>query len=201
MIVSRRALLARSLRAILGGGATGVLLQRFTRFTWESPTHSRLPFNADRTTGRRPGGEEIVFAFVGTPKCSASRNPALAPMMREALNCLRVRHTPEDVPVIAVGISPIWETSEGSRFLLDILEFDEISVGRSWLNSELVDLAWRDPIAEVATPQVIVHRQTVVHPGDAIRASIVRDQPVVRATGLIGIQRWVDAGLPFGWRS
>lgn len=122
---------------------------------------SEVPYNADRTTGKRPGGREMVMVLVASPSCGACRHPDLAPMFQEATESLRATAASDGMPLITVGVSPNWVPAEGWRFLADIMNFDEVMIGRSWLNSELVELGWSYQDADVATPQIIVYEQEV----------------------------------------
>lgn len=141
------------------------------------------------------------MAFIGSPNCGVCNDPALAPLVRRAADNLRQNAAEDDATLVSVGVSPNWVPGEGWRFLSRIMNFDEVVIGRQWFNSKVVELVWSDPTAVGMTPQIIVYRQFVVPHSDTVRASISRETPIVRASGLDGIRRWVEAGSPLLWRN
>ncbi len=186
---------------IIGGISVGHFAKPLSLPIVDVRFTSEVPYNADRATGKRPSGHEVVMVFVGSPKCGFCNHPEMAPLVREAAESLRERAASDDATLVSVGVSPNWVPGEGWRFLARIMNFDEVVIGRSWLNSEVVELGWSYPNADVATPQIIVYRQNVVRPSETVRASISREAPTVRATGIDGIRGWVEAGCPLEWRN
>jgi len=186
---------------IIVGLSVGHLARRKSPPIVDVRLTSEVPFNADPATGKRPSGPEVVMVFIGTPTCGFSTDPRLAPLVRKAVSSLRERVASVGLPLVSVGVSSNWVPGEGWRFLERIMDFDEVVIGRNWLNSKVVELGWSFPNAAVGTPQIIVYRQSVVSPSEADRASISREAPTIRVTGLDEIQRWVEAGCPLEWSS
>lgn len=186
---------------ILGGVTCGHLAKRTPFPIIDVRFGSEVPYNADRETGQKPEGNELVMVFVGSPTCGASTDPAVARLVREAADHLRARSVGEDARMVSVGVSLNWVPGEGWRYLSRIMNFDEVVIGRSWVNSELIELVWEYPHAIAATPQIIVFRQNVTPPSDTVRASLRRETPTVWATGPNGIRDWAEAGYPLSWRN
>lgn len=184
---------------IVGGVSAGQVALRLPWPNVDVRFASEVPFNAEQMKGKLPRGREVVMVFIGSPECSFSTHPETAQLVREAAVSLRERATLDDAALVSVGVSANWVPGEGWRFLEGILNFDEVVIGRNWLNSRVVELGWSHPSAVMGTPQIIVYRQDVVPPTDLGRASTAREEPTVRVTGVEAIRRWVEAGSPLEW--
>lgn len=186
---------------VVVGVALGRLIREAPRPTLDVQFGSEVPQGVTDMNGDLPNGSELVMVYLGTPTCGYCTRPEMAPMVRDAAATLRATAMEEGVHFVTVGVSANWVPGQGWRFLDDIMDFDEVVIGRSWLNSEVVALGWDHPGVDVVTPQIIVYRQSVVAPSDSTRGSISREAPLVRVSGLPVIQRWVDAGCPLEWRN
>jgi hypothetical protein len=187
---------------IIGGLSVGHFARRLPVPVIDIRFGSEIPLNVAETWGIPSSGPEVVMAFVGSPNCGFSTDPEVAQLIREAAACLRERATSLEASLVSVGVSPVWIPGEGWRYLERIMNFDEVVIGRNWLNSEIVDLAWAHSNARVATPQIIVYKQRVVLSSESEtgRTSISREAPTVRVTGKDEIGPWVEAGCPLDWR-
>ncbi|HEX2206962.1 MAG TPA: hypothetical protein VHG93_04720, partial [Longimicrobium sp.] len=71
----------------------------------------------------------------------------------------------------AVAVSLDWSTREAFAFLEGFGEFDEISVGSSWLNDGALRYIWRDFPAEPEVPQLVVmEREIETEPAVRVRS-------------------------------
>ncbi len=186
---------------IIGGFSVGQLVRRVSLPIVSVRFRSEVPYNVEQTKGKLRSGHEVVMVFIGSPHCGFCTSPEMAPLVREAAVSLRERAASDDATPVFVGVATSRVPGEGWKFLERILNFDEVVIGRNWLNSELVELVWSSPSAHAATPQIIVYRQNVVAPSENVRASISREAPTIRVTGIGEIRRWVDAGCPLEWSS
>lgn len=197
--MSKKTLILAVAILVVGGFAFGLQIRRLPLPIVDIRFASEVPHNVEHSGRNLASGEEVVMVFVGSATCGFCTSPRMAPLVREAAASLRERATSEDAALVLVGVAMDWVPGQGWRFLQSILNFDEVVIGRRWLNSEVVELVWDFPTAEAATPQIIVYRQTVVPPSEFVRASISREEPAIRVAGLKRIQSWVDAGCPLDY--
>src|SRR5690606_19685836 len=83
--------------------------------------------------------------------------------------------------VATMGVALDRALDPGLEFLKRFGDFDEVSVGRSWMNSGAVSYFWRDVAGPDAIPQLIVVRRTVDVAENSLTVS--EDQLVGRAVG------------------
>jgi hypothetical protein len=94
--------------------------------------------------------------------------------------------------VVGVLIGENKPTAE--RFLANFGDFDEVVIGRGWLNSAAVSLMWRDAPGEASVPQlVIISRHIGLNNSQLL---ISPDRLLVRLHGSDNILRWLAAGRP-----
>jgi len=194
----KSAILAVCLLVVVGF-SVGRLIRRLPLPIVDIRFASEVPFNVAQPNGELPPGEEVeelVMVFVGASRCGFCTSPEMAPLVRRAAASLRERAANEGATLVSVGVAVDWVPGEGWRFLERILNFDEVVIGRQWLNSEVVELVWGLRPADPVTPQIIVYRQKTVPPSKFVRASISRGRPIKRVAGLGGIRGWVDTGCP-----
>src|SRR5690606_33057748 len=86
------------------------------------------------------------------------------------------------IQVTLIGVALDWDINAGLRFLQSAGRFDEISVGRNWLNSHAVSHIWRDLPGPPVIPQIVVVDRTVRVDNDFITISI--DSVVSRVVGV-----------------
>ena len=139
-------------------------------------------------------GQEFILVFIGSYECAASRAPELAPAFRDAQTSLRARVAAENAEFVTVGVAVDWVVDEGLAFLKDIATFDEMSAGRSWLNSSAVPLLWGAQAGEPALPQIVLlSRRIVADPGSY---RIDEERVLLRKVGLDEILQWQALGFP-----
>lgn len=74
---------------------------------------------------------------------------------------LKLRAMAEGNSFATVGVALDWHLKPGLRWLDKMGSFDEVSVGRSWVNSSAVRHIWREFQATPALPQVLLIEHTV----------------------------------------
>lgn len=101
-------------------------------------------------------GVERRLVFIGAPDCASSTHPVVIRAVRQLIQRYRHESLVAGNGFSTLGVSVSWEVTEGVRFLDDLTPFDEIAVGRNWLNEGATRYIWRDLPGTGAVPQVVV---------------------------------------------
>lgn len=134
---------------------------------------------------------ELVMILLVSSKCGACRIGGLA----EALDEMRVRlgqlARSRERRLVTHGVALDWSVEEGLEFLAGFGAWDEVSVGRNWLNSAALKYIWKDGPQFATVPQVVVVERVVqVSDGNEI---LVRSEEVVqRVAGPGEIFNWIE---------
>lgn len=143
--------------------------------------------------------EEVNLVFFGAAGCGWSTRPELPEAIETLKLILLDRHDPE-VRVCVTGVALDWSVSAGLRFLSAFGHFDEIVVGRNWLNSAAQTYIWRDVPGVAATPQVVLVRRALVIPpqdgGIGGEYLVQHERLITRKVGYPEIMAWVETGGP-----
>jgi hypothetical protein len=143
-------------------------------------------------------GPQLVLVFIGGANCQAARQPPLMAAVRRAAPLLQASAAGRGMSFAALGVSRDTELAVGVRYLEAVAGFDEIFVGRGWLNSAIVRYVWQDIPGAAATPQILVLERFVEGPeaGSEGRYAVENERLVRRKVGSGEIERWVAAGAP-----
>ena len=97
-----------------------------------------------------------------------------------------------------LGIAADWGVDEGYSHLQEMGPFDEVIVGRNWLNQGLQKYVWQDIPGVAATPQVLVVLQSLRLPTSQASPSflVLNETLVTRKLGLHEIYMWEQNGFP-----
>jgi hypothetical protein len=78
----------------------------------------------------------------------------------------------------------------GLHFVRRFSRFDEVAVGRSWLNTALARYVYEQHEGAAATPQLIMVRRS----GEATGSIFTDEQVLLRLVGFEQIEQWFEAG-------
>ena len=92
-----------------------------------------------------------------------------------------------------IGVALDWDVKRGAAFLEPLGAFDQVVIGGNWVNLAVAQFVLRDPLAEMAMPQIVVLERTVQQ-GD--RVTISEPRVIRRIIGGADIPAWVAAGAP-----
>ncbi len=137
-------------------------------------------------------GEEIAVIFVGGLFCGAHRSEGFAELIETMKRTLSERAALEGRAFSAIGVALDWKIDEGMEFLSKFGEFDEVIIGRNWLNSAAIRYIWRDEPGLPQIPQVIVLKRHLEVMDEGILVS--DDQVLLRKNGVAAIREWIQAG-------
>jgi hypothetical protein len=106
--------------------------------------------------------------------------------------------------ISVIGVALDDTVSNGLQFLTQIgrgnvaQAFDQVAVGGSWLNEEIVRYVWMAGAAEASTPQVVLLERRI-DTGDYLSASrigVEGETHLQNITGSSAILQWLADGVP-----
>lgn len=149
------------------------------------------------------GSNLIAYVFVASD-CGWSTLPDV----REAIGSLREKltstHGSSYAHISVIGVALDQDIEAGVQFLSEFKSdrtnwaFDQVAIGGSWLNEQVVRLAWREGIADTASPQVVVVERLVETEEYPLTSSIQleSDRLLAKRVGSDELLRWIADGLP-----
>jgi len=152
-------------------------------------------------------GEHLVAFVITASDCGWSNQhltkAALGSIRERMRSAYGDKYAHIEVVCVAIDENP----EAGLAFLSDIgggavrTAFDQVAVGGSWLNEQVVRFVWREGKTEAATPQVIVVERRVDTSSYLSESTIKTgdDLIVANASGRSDILRWIEQGLPLDY--
>lgn len=138
-------------------------------------------------------GRELVLVFVGASGCKPSNAPGMSQAVEQAKVAVAAQARARGLRFAAIGVAEDIRPDSGLAFLGRNGRFDELVVGRAYLNAaSSVHTAGR-PQNGGGTPQVLVFERDVTFP----TASTIRLSAPVYRLELVGseaILDWAKAG-------
>lgn len=163
----------------------------------EPPATARNPFAASHGTN--------LIAFVITASdCGWATQPTIVEAVGRIRGELGSRYGDSFAQVKVVGVALDQDVEVGLDFLRRLGKgetknsFDQVIVGGSWLNEQIVKFVWRDGVAETASPQVLVVERTIdtSHYLSSSTIGVGSDRIVANPSGNRRILEWIDEGMP-----
>jgi hypothetical protein len=111
----------------------------------------------------------------------------------EAKSAVRRRAHESGFYFSTVGISVDWSVSNGLRILSGLADFDEVIVGRNWLNSGARRYI-HDLRGEPSVPQVVVILEDIRV--DTLPIQFGKPRQILQLIGPQAISEWASAGYP-----
>lgn len=145
-----------------------------------------------------PVGEHLVaFVFVSS-RCGWCRDAAFRKALRGFPAAFRNRYTNEFAMVSTVLVNIDGDIAAGLSFLeggIGVTTFDEIAVGRGWLNEQVREVIW-DGGASAAVPEVVIARRQVSGEVQPFRVVFSSMRIVGVLTGHDAVMDWLRYGMP-----
>lgn len=201
----KRALLASTLFASMTVSYLGVSIWRHERNASAAARRATSPSAQPIVNPFASANGTHLIAFVVTASnCGWSKQPGVMEAMGEVRARLRERYKDSFARVSVVGVAIDDSVDAGLHFLSELGSgnpggaFDQVVVGGSWLNEQVVRFVWREAISEAATPQVIVVARRVNTEAYLTESLIAvqDDQLVANPSGGAEILRWMQEGVP-----
>lgn len=106
-------------------------------------------------------GTELVFVFIASSTCYGISDPDFDGAIRKIRQYLEAEAARSDQTFVSVGVSTDWKLESGIGMLDRFGPFDEISVGRGWLNTGTLAYMWEGLPGRAAVPQIVVLERQV----------------------------------------
>lgn len=149
-------------------------------------------------------GVELVLIFISSSTCTGNREERLGDVVMQMKRQLGDRAEREGKTFYAVGAAVEWSVEQGIDYLLRGIApgysdknfgmWDEVWVGRDWLNNAGIQYMWRGDGLSVI-PQLVVVERTVEMGERGIQVG--HDKIVARVVGSQQIIAWFDDNMPF----
>ena len=153
----------------------------------------------DRTRRSYPSGDHLVAYVLLSHRCPFSRDKTTQTAVAQIRSSLKTLEGKEYAKVSVVGVAVEYDLNAGFEYLRDLQRsapaFDELSIGRGWLNDFITALVWRGGFAQPATPSVVVVRRRVdasAYP----QMSVGPDSLLLSLRGRPDLVSWVAEGTP-----
>jgi hypothetical protein len=154
-----------------------------------------------------PDGEYLIaFVFLSSD-CGWSSLPNMIKAVGNLRETLHDSHEVSFAKIQVVGVALDNDLEAGLGFLAELgsgelgRTFDQIAVGGSWLNEEVVRFVWQDEMAEAALPQIVVIERSVDTRSylTARTIGVHNDRILVNPIGNAEITEWLRAEAPLDW--
>lgn len=148
-------------------------------------------------------GRYLVAYVLVSSGCGYSTEKLAKQALRVVPDSLRAVHGKAFAKVSVVGVALDEDVGDGIRFLNELGMgsdvFDEISVGQSWLNEQVVRLAWREGMAAPLLPQVVLVERQVDARAYPRHIETQSDSVILSVMGRNDIIAWVGEGVPLAF--
>jgi hypothetical protein len=145
-------------------------------------------------------GSEVVMFYLSSGDCGACAAPELPAIVKGLKVTLREYALQKGMGFSAVAVGVQHSPYAAVDHLRKFGKFDELGVGRSWLNSLAVDYISQRVPGTPAIPQVLVIRRNVEGP-PRILFRISDEQVLARYVGIDELRRWLNRGAPLAEHS
>ncbi len=147
-------------------------------------------------------GKHLLAYVVTASDCGWSRLPTAMASFRNLRSALRKAHGKNYAQVTVVAVDIDENADTGVRFLAELAggssssAFDQVIVGGSWLNEQIVRFVWRDKVAKASIPQVILVERLLDTSAFPRSIEVAGDRVIATFSGEREIVSWVDRGVP-----
>ena len=147
-----------------------------------------------QTSLRSGPSEELLFVVVASSFCVGARDPHFPDVIGSARKLVESEARRRGFGFGAIAVDVDWSVTDGLAFVNKLGAFDEVVVGRNWLNSGIEHFI-NPALAPLSVPQILVIKR---HIDVAASAVAISDAVLIaRAAGSDGIATWVASTTPF----
>lgn len=107
-------------------------------------------------------GTELVLVAMMSSTCAGIQAPGFAEALETIRDHLRREAASAGHTFVTIGVATDWMLDDGVEVLRRFGPFDEILVGRGWMNSGIVKYIWTDFPGRAAVPQLVVVEREVM---------------------------------------
>ena len=137
---------------------------------------------------------ERLVVFLGSSACPASTRDSLREDLRILGDSLQSRLRLSKVRVAMIGVSIDFNVNAGIRYLRELYPFQEVTVGRGFLNSASTGFLLGASGAALTVPQILILERIVEI--DSTSITVGRSLIVRRIVGADSIHAWAQKGAP-----
>jgi len=145
------------------------------------------------------GGPELLAILFTSATCAAANEEDFPDLYDRVIRRLRADATTHEVHLATMGVAIDWDIDAGLQALRRLGRFDEIAVGRNWLNSTALRLLAPTAGGTPTIPQVIVVSRHVSQNSGQIETT--EDDVVLRLVGPEAIVAWERDGASLSWEN
>lgn len=162
-----------------------------------TPAEPVNPFAAEHGTNL------IVYYFTASD-CGWSRILNQHDPVRSLRAQLRSVHGASYAQVRVVGVDLDTDLDKGLQFLTKSGNgslagaFDQVIIGGSWLNEQIVRLGWREGVIKPGLPQILVIERPINTKSylSTFKIEVGNDRVVANLGGDVSIRNWIKQGYP-----
>lgn len=170
----------------------------FCSFTLAAVTMGRLRHDTQRETltssGRLISGQETILVFVGASFCAGSTAPDIPAAVSRIIQHHAARAVEQGYQFASIGVAIDWSVDDGLPFIRSVARFDEVVVGRNWLNSAVARYIWRDIPGDASLPQILILQRHIRVQSHSI--DLGDETLLARKVGADEIRDWAARGAP-----
>lgn len=137
---------------------------------------------------------ELNLVYIGASWCAPCRRDSLKQTLEELKLVLYDRAKEENMNYSVIGVSNDQSIQEGLELLNSTGYFDEVIIGKKWINSGSIDFIWDQKEVKPAVPQIIVFNRSLKFEEGIIAGE---KNIMVRKVGVREIDQWFEDGAPF----
>lgn len=110
---------------------------------------------------------EYVFLLITSTSCPAATNPEGVSTLQKLIAEYEAIANEQNAVFVKHAIGIDWDVEEGFGIIQSIGSFDEVSIGRNWINEAAMSHIWNDEETQPSVPQVLVFTRDVIGHGMA----------------------------------
>lgn len=133
------------------------------------------------------------MVFFGASACGACTMTGVRESVQGAIDSVREYARRRGAQFGAIGVSTDWSIEDGYAYLQKIERFDEIVVGRNWVNTAVVRYVWTDFPGKPALPQLLIYERGITIQDSSILVS--KERVLARVVGASEITAFNSALL------
>jgi hypothetical protein len=149
-------------------------------------------------------GTHLIVYVVGAAECGWSNHPSMLSAYKTIRNVLRTFHGSKYAQITVIGVAIDQDINVGLKYLSTAGggryedAFDQIVVGGSWLNEEIVRFAWQERATKASTPQIVLVERPVSAEGyrQTYTLGVEKDRVLAVKIGAESILAWINQGAP-----
>ncbi|HYT82732.1 MAG TPA: hypothetical protein VEK86_04730 [Gemmatimonadales bacterium] len=132
--------------------------------------------------------------FIGATFCNADKAPGFKQTITKMREFVSSQASARHYHLATIGVALDWTVRDGLDFVRAFGDFDEVMVGRNWLNEGAIKYIWRDVVGDPKVPQIVIVLREVKVGDRAINVGM--ETLLLRKMGVDEITEWVNNGAP-----